>query len=207
MILPPGVPGVAFGTARDGDARSDQRSRRSISSALGISDAWALIDQVHGSTVLAVKAPGHHGEADGLFTVEEGLPLAVATADCVPVAILGDGATAVVHAGWRGVAAGVVTQALSQFAEHKVRPTSAVLGPHIGSCCYEVGDEVVEAIGGYSATTSWGTTSVSLADAIVHQLEGISTLSVGGCTMEDAALASHRENATPLRQVTVVWNP
>lgn len=207
MILAPGVPGVAFGTAADGDGRSDTGARKRISAELDIDPLWATVDQIHGSTVAVVESHGYHGEADGLFTTIRGLPLTVATADCVPVAIVGNDAVSIVHAGWRGVASGIVSEAVRLFATHGTEPTQAVIGPHIGPCCYEVGDEVVAGIGGFTGTTSWGTRSVSLADAIDHQLGVIPALRVGGCTMEDPLFASHRENATPDRQVAVVWIP
>jgi YfiH family protein len=207
MIRAPGVPGVAFGNARDGDARSDLTARRAISRALGIPEAWATVDQVHGSAIAVVSTPGNHGEADGLFTTQSQLPLTVATADCVPVAIVADGAAAIVHAGWRGVASGVVAEALNVFATSDTEPRVAVIGPHIGACCYEVGDEVIDSVGGFVSTTTWGSQSVGLGDAIEAQLGDVRVLKVGGCTMEGAEFASHRENGTTSRQVAVVWNP
>ena len=125
MILAPGIPGVAFGTIDDGDGRSDLVSRTAISAALGISEDWATVHQTHSNRVVLAVGAGEHGAADGLVTTVPGLPLAVATADCVPVAIVGDSVVAMVHAGWRGVAAGIVHAAVAAMG---TEPKRAVIG-------------------------------------------------------------------------------
>lgn len=134
--------GVAFGDAGDGDGRSDPSARAAMAAALGIPSEWAYARQVHGTEVRNVARPGPAGEADALVTRVAGLSVAVATADCVPVALHGEGAAAIVHAGWRGAAAGVVTAARAVMAAAGGPPQRAAIGPCIGPCCYEVGDEV-----------------------------------------------------------------
>ena len=105
--------------------------------------AWAR--QVHGAEVLAAR-PGLCGPGDALVTAERGLALAIATADCVPVLLAGRGAIAAVHAGWRGLASGVIGAALERLASAGAGEVRAWIGPAIGPCCYEVGEEVAEAI-------------------------------------------------------------
>jgi copper oxidase (laccase) domain-containing protein len=83
----------------------------------------------------------------------------------------------------------------------------AVIGPHIGPCCYEVGSEVVDSIGGYARTTSWGSLSVDLGAAIRAQLPGVRMDENSPCTMHDRRFNSFRENKTPQRQVTLAWIP
>lgn len=78
-------------------------------------------------------------EADGHVVAEPGLAALVFVADCLPVALRGPGGVAVLHCGWRPLAAGI----LARGAE-AVGATEAAIGPGIGPCCYEVGDEVVE---------------------------------------------------------------
>ena len=207
MINSPGVPGVAFGTRSDRDARSDDAARDTISSMLDISRQWATIKQVHGSDVAYADAPGFYGEADGLFTDIPMLPLAIATADCVPVVLISDRARAVVHAGWRGVAAGVVQEAVAAMERSGSAPVSVVIGPHIGPCCYEVGQEVVDAVGGFVSRTREGGVSVDLARAIRSQLSGVPVLDMDICTLDHADMASYRQDGTMDRQVTVVWLP
>lgn len=205
MIRSEAIPGVAFGSEADGDARSDMVARATISLALDIPTEWATVSQVHGTHVVPVSHPGMHGDADGLITDQPGLPVAVATADCLPVAIVGHRSTALVHAGWRGVARGVIAEALRVMADLGDAPVAATIGPHIGACCYEVGDEVIAAVGGYGATTRWGTTSVDLASAVTDQLEGIPVERIDVCTMDDDRFASFRRNGTTSRQVAIAW--
>ncbi len=201
MIRSAAIRGVAFGTLSDGGEPT------AISTDLGISNDWATINQIHGEQVLWTSIPGVLGDADGLVTAELGLPLAVRTADCVPVVVETAASIGLVHAGWRGVAAGVVAQMIDTMAGEGHEPIRASIGPHIGSCCFEVGDEVVEALGGYDQTTRWGTTSVSLKDAIAGQLPDMDLEVIDVCTFEDTRFASYRRDATSRRQVTVVWRP
>lgn len=158
--------------------------------------------QVHGGSVLQVSRPGPAGEADALLTDEPGLPLAVRTADCVPIVIHADTAVAVVHAGWRGLAAGVVTNAMAALSEH--HPRRAAIGPSIGPCCYEVGPEVIEALGAPD-TTTWGTVSVDLWSAAERQLPNMEVWRADLCTSCETSFHSYRASGTALRQTTVAW--
>lgn len=91
-------------------------------------------------------------DCDALVTAEKNLYLVIKTADCVPVTIIDEmrGVVANVHAGWRGTAARIVEKTLLRMSEvFACIPSElkAIIGPCIGPCCFEVGDEVVEAIG------------------------------------------------------------
>lgn len=207
MIRPGGFRGAAFGTAADGDARNDQQARRAVSQSLGIEDEWAYIRQVHGSDVILADASGSLGEADAIVTTLPGLPVAIATADCLPVIVEGDEGVAVVHAGWRGVVAGVVPAALDEMRRNGIEPQRAAIGPGIGPCCYEVGAEVVDQLLGHSGHTTWGTPSVDLAGAVVEQLGSLPVWVSGSCTYTDASFNSYRRNLTQIRQVAVTWLP
>jgi YfiH family protein len=98
--------------------------------------------QVHGDRVVRAEA-GRQGEpADGIWTDEPGVPLLVMSADCVPIVLVradGPPALAVVHAGWKGLLAGVVANGVDALGDGAV---AAAIGPAIGPCCYEVGEEV-----------------------------------------------------------------
>ena len=207
MITPPGVPGVVFGERADGDARTDGGARDLFSKHFEISRHWATIKQVHGSVVVPVSTPGFYGEADGLVTDVLGLPLAIATADCVPVVLISERARAVVHAGWRGVAEGAVAKAIGVMEDSGNAVVCAVIGPHIGPCCYEVGEEVIDAVGGFAARTRSGEMSVDLGQAVRAQIGDRETRDTDVCTFDDQAMASYRQDRTPDRQVTVVWLP
>lgn len=104
-------------------------------------DALVRPRQVHGAAVAAVRGgAAAPAEADAIVALRPGQRIGVVTADCVPVLLLaGDGvAVAAVHAGWRGLAAGVVEAGVAALAAHGGAPRAAAVGPHIGPCCYEV---------------------------------------------------------------------
>ncbi len=206
MICPPGFAGVAFGTAAEGDARTDPDARAAFST-LGAPDEWAFVSQVHGGRVVEATHAGLLGDGDAVYTTRRGLSITVATADCVPIAIEGDGFVAVVHAGWRGVAAGVVAETLRTLRRHRLTPLRAAIGPAIGPCCYEVGAEVTETIPDHVATTTWGTPSVDLAAAVAVDLGDLVAWRSSRCTMTDSELFSYRRDRTLDRQVAVAWLP
>ena len=96
----------------------------------------------------AALAPGAHlvGRCDGLITAQPGVGLVVRNADCLPVALAGGGAVAMLHAGWRGLAADILGKAVRRLeGELGVPPgeLEAVVGPGVGPCHYEVGREVI----------------------------------------------------------------
>jgi YfiH family protein len=103
--------------------------------------------QIHGTTVLGVRDVVGGASGDGLVTTHPGDTVGVWTADCVPVLLVAPKArvAAAVHSGWRGSAAGVVDAAITLLESRwNVRPSEveAALGPAIGGCCYDVGEEV-----------------------------------------------------------------
>lgn len=207
MIRPPGFAGAAFGTTASGDLRSNTVRRAAISDELGIPVDWAFVHQVHGTKVVEAIAPGQLGDADAIVAATSGIPIAVATADCVPVIIEAASAVAVVHAGWRGAAAGVVTAALDYMIAGGHTPQRAAIGPAIGPCCYEVGPEVIAQFPGHVAQTTWGTESVDIPGYVEQQLAGLVVWMSGECTYTTERLYSWRRNGTKLRQVTVAWLP
>lgn len=207
MIRPAGFRGAAFGDASDGNGRDDTEQRLRISNQLGIPSAWASMRQVHGDIVITVGESGVAGDGDGLVTESHGLPLAIAIADCLPVVIEGDQSVALVHAGWRGVAAEVIGSGLEAMRSLGDTPRRAAIGPSIGPCCFEVGDEVVAAIGGFATKTNAGTQSVDLWSAAAAQLAGLNVWRSDICTFAEPAYRSYRRDATSDRQVAVAWVP
>lgn len=107
----------------------------------------ALKKQVHGTHIVRVTEPAQQcGEADGLWTSQPGLLLTVLTADCLPLLFCRrDGrAIGVVHAGWRGLLAGIIEQfAASLPPQDSPANWLAVIGPAAGACCYEVSPELM----------------------------------------------------------------
>ncbi len=180
-------------------------ARSAAAGRLGISADWAWMRQVHGREVLEVSTPGLAGKADALVTRTKGLPLAVRTADCVPVVMHSDRAVAVVHAGWRGLQAGVVARATEFLARAGEAPRRAAIGPSIGPCCYEVGPEVVEAFAGRATTTRGNTTSVDLWSEAERQLANVEVWRADLCTFCEEPFHSYRATGTEMRQTTVGW--
>lgn len=117
-----------------------------------------FLQQVHGTDVLALDAGSDDGApADACTTTEPGVACTIMVADCLPVLFTDDAGrrVAAAHAGWRGLAAGVLERTLEGFeAEGGVSKVSAWLGPCIGPDAFEVGDEVREAF--VSASTAAG---------------------------------------------------
>lgn len=146
-------------TSRQGDLpeRVGENWRR-LEAAVGFpAGKWSLVSQVHGAKVVGAgrgKPSCHHRRdcppADALVTTDRGVAVAVVTADCLPVILAAPGgrAAAVAHAGWRGALLGVVPRAVESIAAAggvEPRDLAAGLGPAIGSCCFQVGEEVYEA--------------------------------------------------------------
>ncbi len=204
-MIRPRVVGVAFGTASDGDPRLDDQVRTALSSSLGIASEWAWVRQVHGAVVVEPGGPGVGEQADAIITTDPHLPIAVSVADCLPVALIADGAVGIAHAGWRGAAEGVVGMTIAALAAGGHDPHTAVIGPGIGPCCFEVGDEVADRFAGNSSRTSWDTASVDLTGAVSAELNGLKIEVVGGCTHHDDRFHSFRRDGTSHRQFGVAW--
>lgn len=197
MIRP--APGVAFTAAEDGDLL-DPRTVSAVSRRLGISDHWAVVSQVHGADMVVVDEPGNHGPADALVTSETGLPISVRTADCLGVVAHEPDRVGVAHAGWRGLASGV----LGIFRDEMGPRARYWIGPSIGPCCYEVGPEVAAVFPGHTSTTTWGTTSIdlrSIAEEALGEVEWMDSR----CTHCGPGLLSHRRDGTVLRMAAVGW--
>jgi YfiH family protein len=109
--------------------------------------------QVHGVAVATAQQCAGQGpppEADAVISEEIGVRIAVVTADCLPILLAGDRGrvVAAVHAGWRGLAGGVISACLAALREQlgKSERVTAVVGPHIGKCCYEVDEPLLGAL-------------------------------------------------------------
>ena len=124
------------------DPERVERNRALACERLGLDvESLALNRQIHSPTVHRARR-GRRGEpGDGLWSDEPGLPMLAFSADCLPIAIArrsGTRALAVLHAGWRGLAEGVVAAGVRVLGTD----LAAVVGPAIGPCCYEVGPDV-----------------------------------------------------------------
>ncbi len=195
----------AFSDATDGDLRSNFEGLAAFSQRNEAPSQIARVRQVHGAEVVRVETGGDHGEADALFTTERDLSLAVFVADCAAVVVGGKGGVGLAHAGWRGAAAGVVPTLLEEMKRAKIEVEWASLSPMIGSCCFEVGPEVVALFRTLPpTTTTWGTSSVDLARAITDQLP-MPVNASPGCTRHDQRFLSFRRGDRDARMVALAW--
>jgi polyphenol oxidase len=130
-----------LGILTDDERARVERNRELLAEKAGIDGrSIAMGWQMHGTDVKEWDAPpnGELEKVDGHVTARDDLALLVIVADCLPVALAGGDRVAMVHCGWRGLARGVLANAVAGFDE----APAAAIGPGIGSCCYEVGDEV-----------------------------------------------------------------
>jgi polyphenol oxidase len=159
--------------------------------------------QVHGAVVRRVTGDTEIEEADGQATVRGDVAVMVQVADCLPVAVAGEGGVAMLHAGWRGLAAGVLEEGVRALRELGVEgPLGAAIGPGARGCCYEVGDEVRRALGETRSRIDLATVAARrLSAAGVEEVQD-----AGHCTICDARFFSHRrEGAAAGRQAGVAW--
>jgi polyphenol oxidase len=209
-------------TDDDRDAVIENRNR--LASALGFPpDRVAVAHQVHGAELIEHSGPPPSGwsfafcgldkeqggpggglaKADGHIVTTEQVAALVFVADCVPVALAGAGGVAMLHCGWRGLAAGIVAKGAAAAAA-----TDAVIGPSIGPCCYEVGDEVLASFDHLEGVASGRmldlpeVTRRLLADAGVERIE-----TSGLCTScePDLFFSHRRDRGRTGRQAGLVW--
>lgn len=178
---------------------------------------WVWLEQVHGDRVMTVSSPtdAAGASADAAVTDQLDVVLAVHTADCAPVLLVADaGAVGAVHAGWRGLAAGVVQRAVDALAALAPGEVTAILGPCICARCYEFGEaelaQLVERYGSAVAgTTDRGAPALDLSAAVDAALAEVGVAParrVGECTSCAAGrLFSHRARREAGRQAGVVW--
>ncbi|QNK00160.1 peptidoglycan editing factor PgeF [Dyella telluris] len=233
---PPGVravvstrqgPGISTGAwgrfnlgARCGDEPSAVAANRAaVRSALGLSRAAHWLQQVHGVDVVDVDqlTDAQEPRADASVTHQVGQPLAILTADCLPVLFCTtDGrAVAAAHAGWRGLQAGVLEATLDSLQSLPAQ-VMAWLGPCIGPASYEVGGEVRDAFmasdagaaGGFEATRP-GHWLCDLAWLARRRLQaaGVASLHGGGfdTRTDDRFYSYRRDGAQSGRFASLIW--
>lgn len=203
------------------DPTTVQANRAALLSGLRGARELAFMSQVHGCAVEVVPAncaPLVPPEADALVTEQRGVALVALTADCVPVMLAGEQAPMVgaVHAGRRGVAAGVVSAAVEAMGRAGSRPESlaALVGPAVCGRCYEVPEDLQQSIVANwpeaFARTPQGTAALDLPAAVEAQLSraGVGSVNrLATCTMESPDLFSHRRDGVTGRIAGVVWLP
>jgi len=215
-----GVSGPPFeslnlGILTDDDREAVIENRRRLAGALGFApERVAIGRQVHGAELQRHAGPQQPSpfaepgpqpaEVDGHVTAEPELAPLVFVADCLPVALAGPGGVAMLHCGWRGLAAGIVDRGVEA-----VGATDAAIGPGIGPCCYEVGEDVLDAFSGLGPGAARGR-MLDLGEVAIRLLRraGVDRVeSAGMCTScEESLFFSHRRDGGRTgRQAGLVW--
>ncbi|MGI8524360.1 MAG: peptidoglycan editing factor PgeF [Nocardioides sp.] len=210
-----GVSGVPFDTlnlawAGDDPAALAENHRR-LMADFAPGDEVAALSQVHGAEVARVGPEGPayagpsgrlHATADGVVTTQLGVTLMVRAADCVPVLFAGAeaGVVGAAHCGRPGLVAGIVPATVAAMRDLGATSLTAWVGPHVCGACYEVPEEMREAVAEVEpasrATTSWGTPSVDVGAGVRAQLErdDVSVVDLSRCTRESPDLFSYRRD-------------
>jgi polyphenol oxidase len=216
-----------LGRLTDDRPEAVRRNRARLQSELGVLPAH--IRQVHGTLVRRIAAESDVGvaplpegdvellEADGQATTLRGVAPMVLVADCLPIALTAAGASgehgavAMLHAGWRGLAAGIVAEGVRVLRELGADGALvAAIGPGAGGCCYEVGDEVRQAFADHGDHVRNGR-NLDLKAIARDQLEqaGVETVhDVQLCTIcgGEALFFSHRrDRGVTGRQAGIAW--
>jgi YfiH family protein len=209
-----------------GGAAAEQRALRVLKALHPGLAAVRWAEQVHGRLVASlafdstrtVAGAACVGRCDALISAERSLGLLVWTADCVPALMVGDGVIAAVHSGWRGAAADIVGAVVRRFwSEYGVAPerVRAALGPAVSGVVYEVGREVIDALGalGVGPERWLDGDRVDLRAFLAGRLESLGLDRdridvVGPCTASSPGLASfRRDGAAAGRQWSLVYRP
>ena len=199
------------------DPGSVGTNRRRLAARLGLDDpdGWCWLRQVHGTTVVigdehagGVGAP----EADAAVTMTPGLPLAVLTADCAPVALACDDAVAVAHAGWPGLLGGVLEATVARLRSIGTGEVRAALGPCVHPARYEFGradlDRMIDGLGpNVEGRTDAGSLALDVPAAVRAALARVGVIAVEDvdvCTSASLDHFSHRRDGITGRQGLVV---
>jgi len=215
-----GVPAGNVGDHVGDDPAAVARNRGALAAAAGLpaSDLWVWLRQVHGADVFEAAAPTKSStppEADAAVTATRGLPLAVVSADCAPVVLASADAVGVVHAGHRGLAAGVIEAAVARVRVHGGAAVHAFLGPCIRPASYEFGAadlaELVLQFGpSIEGRTAWGTRALDLPAGVRIALARAGVEDFDDCGVDTFAAPdyfSYRRDVATGRQVTVAVLP
>ena len=221
-----GVSAPPFDTANAGYSRGDDsahvdENRARIGAELGgratDPDEWISLHQVHGTAVYPADSSGMTAgrpapRADAAVSAEPDAVLSVLTADCAPVAIVGPGVVAAVHAGWRGIAAGILEAAVAEVRRRSSGPVRAVLGPCIHPECYEFSPADLDPIAGrlgpeVVGTTTTGRPALDVPRAVRLALAGVGVTDLSDvdvCTACSPDHFSHRRDGRTGLQTMLV---
>lgn len=204
--------GTHVGSPQDAQANRERLART-------IGGAPRFLNQIHSADVLDADSAAHGATGDAWVSTRS-TPLAILVADCLPVLFAAAGkdgrpVTAAAHAGRPGLLASVLENTVAAMTQRGAGSITAWIGPGACGSCYEIPEEMVEAIAAdrpaMRSRTSWGSAALDLRAEAHRVLEsaGAVVIDVPGCTMEDPQLFSHRKSqqtqAPEGRMAGVVW--
>jgi YfiH family protein len=204
-----------LGRLTDDKGADVDANRNRLAAAVGLPRERFLYGrQVHGARVRRATEPPSAqrpmADEDGQATALSDAAALVFVADCLPVALVADGAVAALHGGWKGLARGVIAEGVAALRELGARgEVQAALGPSARGCCYEVGEEVHANFAAYGARV--GERNLDLALIATAQLDAAGIHAVhdtGLCTLcsDPSLFFSHRRDGGDTgRQAGVVW--
>lgn len=204
-----------LGILTDDDPQSVAENRRRLAVALDRDpERVAMGWQVHGDEIREWNgAPEQSGFAhagadlpkvDGHTTTTKDVPLLVLVADCLPLALVSETRATMLHCGWRGLAAGIIERGVDQFAE----PPRAVLGPAIGACCYEVGEEVLAEFADLQGVANGRMLSlhaVAQQKLLARGVTAIDSFPLCTSCRSDLFFSHRRDDGVTGRQAGLVW--
>jgi polyphenol oxidase len=197
----------ALVSTRDVGDVKDPAVRQKLRALLPAEPAW--LKQVHGVRVIDLDSESVR-EGDAVLSRRKGVVCGVQMADCMPVLFADEEGTTVAaaHAGWRGLAAGVLEATVEAMGVAPAR-VHAWLGPAIGPLVYEVGEEVRAAYRGHEAALTPGRPGHWLLDLYAvarRKLAGLKSVSGGGfCTYSEQRFFSYRRDRTASRMGAFIW--
>ncbi|MFA0348626.1 MULTISPECIES: peptidoglycan editing factor PgeF [Vibrio] len=213
--------GLNLGTHVGDDTSLVENNRAWLKQHANMPAAPVWLHQTHSTDVVTVLHPtADILDADGAFTTAKDVVCSAMTADCLPVILTDTKGTqvAAVHAGWRGLAGGILENAVAKFSnlgsENKI---IAWLGPAIGKQAFEVGDDVLEAFVSFDSQAKlafeakaepgkWLANMSQLATQRLNKVGVTSVTDSNLCTFADAdAFYSYRRDGITGRQATFIW--
>lgn len=199
-----------------GDAvEAVEANRTLVAQALGLAPQRLVgMNQCHGDTVHVLGGPwaGPIPPGDAVVTTASDLALMVLVADCVPVLLFDAtaGIVAAVHAGRRGLTAGIAPRAVQAMSALGATRIEAVVGPSVCGRCYEVPeslrDEAAQVVAAAATVSRDGTPAIDVGAGVAHQLgaAGVAMTALPGCTRERPDLYSYRESPTTGRFAAII---
>lgn len=203
-----------LGFLTDDDPDSVRRNRVLLQEAYRVGLAYGL--QVHGNCIRVVDQANRDdalpAESDGIATATPGVAPMVLAADCLPIAIAGGGAVAMVHAGWQGLATDVIAAGVQTVRElsRSGSPLVAAIGPGAGVCCYEVSEELHLRFAGRGEPLRQGRNldlkaiaRRQLSAAGVDEVQDVECCTI--CGGDQVFFSHRRERGLTGRQAGLVW--